>query len=1356
MRFTMTALCLTLWVSSPGCGGPPEPAFATRQGALTADRFQLPLNPPTASGYNKTAGWKWLAYEKPGVYHPGEDWNGNGGGNSDEGDPVYAIGSGEVTAAGAFGTGWGNIVVVKHELPNGENVWSVYAHLKEMTVSKGDTVAVGSLVGTIGRGHDNEYSAHLHLEVRTKDLPPSHWPKAKDAILASYLEPSVFIKAHEKPLEPCAVSSTGLTFIEETDACVERGGKYWWDAAGSGGHAFTTYTTDAGQPDSFSKWYLGIEQAGQYTIEIYVPDLPNLSKKAKYKLWLPGEQWVEVDQSKHRGEMVSLGTFSFAPGAALRLNDNTGEPYVGSSGPRLAVDAIRIAPATAVGHDPTALPAGDSGTAQAPQTAAADQTQQTGGCGTASPAPSLLWLLLFVRRRQRWLLVRQRLLAGLAALLVLGGCERGTVGDESLYEPPAVDDDTGIVIVGGIPRQLVPASAQVWGDLPDSWWAEPPVFGPELPQKVNHAPFQTPVREQVGQTCVDYAVVAGLEAVTHYESGSFPDVSEAHLAASHEDLSLQAALLAAQSTKLTTEEYWPATASSPKSGWEAHRVHGVKKFQAIPNPAASEVLRAHLAEGDDSNVILAMNHVATAWTNTGTVELPVGGTPSAWAHAVLLVGYERRKNASNKDRWFFRIKNSWGTGWGEAGYGWLSEDYVKTYVLAGAIVRQTIMPDAPASTCGDGVCTPPETCATCADCKCPPGTDCGAGGTCAKPGCTDTCSPGVSCSGGSLVSCVKGANGCHGTVTQACQYGCSGGACVAHPVAECTSGVCCNGGKFAPSTQVCEEEADAEWGCPWGTGCGDDVGVKRRPRHCSGKSASCTGTLGPWGGWTVAESCPATKACASSGSCKATSACSAAQCTCSNGPCCDGCDLKAAGTVCKVDASSEVACTWGTGCGADVAIHTRDRLCNGTTSACSGDYGPWKPWTLHADCGPSQVCGGSPASCTTSAGCSSAPCQCTSGPCCDGCNFKNAGTVCAPKAESEVGCPWGTGCGQSVAQKTRDRLCSGASAACDGPYGVWSDWSVVDACSDTEKCTPGKTSCTYTADCDAPKCECSSGACCDGCWFRPSTHVCDEETEVGCPSGAACGGDKGVRTRKRTCSGASGSCNGAWGSFSAWTVTGSCSTSQTCSGGSCVTSANCGDKCGNGTCESTETPKTCPSDCGAASFAVQPSLYYGNTPSSASLSCSSTASTSWHKGQSGGLPYWVFASNCGVPSTSSPTAYGGYNARWTFTIKKAGTYDINAWIPDQANACGFGADKLSQEVHYILTGSAKKQASGNQKASMGGNLAIFSGVSLGTGSHTLVLYDDAWGGCACNGAGCGTTSTRVFADTVGVNFKSAP
>ncbi|HLQ67470.1 MAG TPA: peptidoglycan DD-metalloendopeptidase family protein [Candidatus Limnocylindrales bacterium] len=70
-------------------------------------------------------------------------------------------------------TGWGNYVVIRHVLPDGETVHSLYGHLKprSVLVKQGDVVAAGQVIAQVGRtGHAT--SAHLHLEIR-KSLPAS-------------------------------------------------------------------------------------------------------------------------------------------------------------------------------------------------------------------------------------------------------------------------------------------------------------------------------------------------------------------------------------------------------------------------------------------------------------------------------------------------------------------------------------------------------------------------------------------------------------------------------------------------------------------------------------------------------------------------------------------------------------------------------------------------------------------------------------------------------------------------------------------------------------------------------------------------------------------------------------------------------------------------------------------------------------------------------------------------------------------------------------------------------------------------------------------------------------------------------
>ena len=59
----------------------------------------------------------------------------------------------------------------------------------------------------------------------------------------------------------------------------------------------------------------------------------------------------------------------------------------------------------------------------------------------------------------------------------------------------------------------------------------------------------------------------------------------------------------------------------------------------------------------------------------GEIPFPGSGDKVEGGHAVLAVGYDdARKIGTSKGA--LLIRNSWGTGWGEAGYGWLPYDYI--------------------------------------------------------------------------------------------------------------------------------------------------------------------------------------------------------------------------------------------------------------------------------------------------------------------------------------------------------------------------------------------------------------------------------------------------------------------------------------------------------------------------------------------------------------------------------------------------------------------------------------------------------------------------------------------------------
>ena len=154
-----------------------------------ADGFDYPVGPPDGAGYYDAQPFG------GGHAHLGSDWNGVRGGDSDLGDPVFAVADGRVSDTGDHGGGWGNVVRVVHLVRDDDGprvVESLYAHLERIDVRVGERVARGRQVGTIGTA-GGVYRAHLHFELRAalgRPLGGGYGPP--DA----QVDPTAFIDAH--------------------------------------------------------------------------------------------------------------------------------------------------------------------------------------------------------------------------------------------------------------------------------------------------------------------------------------------------------------------------------------------------------------------------------------------------------------------------------------------------------------------------------------------------------------------------------------------------------------------------------------------------------------------------------------------------------------------------------------------------------------------------------------------------------------------------------------------------------------------------------------------------------------------------------------------------------------------------------------------------------------------------------------------------------------------------------------------------------------------------------------------------------------------------------------------------------
>lgn len=126
--------------------------------------------------------------------HLAEDWNGEGGGNTDCNAPVYAAARGRIILADNF-LGWGNVIIIRHKLPDGSLVETQYAHLREI-LKKSGTVERREQIGTVGDG-DGRFLCHLHFELRTSDC--RDWGAVGGGYSADrkgWVDPSDFIDRH--------------------------------------------------------------------------------------------------------------------------------------------------------------------------------------------------------------------------------------------------------------------------------------------------------------------------------------------------------------------------------------------------------------------------------------------------------------------------------------------------------------------------------------------------------------------------------------------------------------------------------------------------------------------------------------------------------------------------------------------------------------------------------------------------------------------------------------------------------------------------------------------------------------------------------------------------------------------------------------------------------------------------------------------------------------------------------------------------------------------------------------------------------------------------------------------------------
>ena len=239
--------------------------------------------------------------------------------------------------------------------------------------------------------------------------------------------------------------------------------------------------------------------------------------------------------------------------------------------------------------------------------------------------------------------------------------------------------------------------------------ADPKSSAPQaLPPAVDLRPWCSPIEDQQNLgSCTANATVGVVEYFERRAFGKHLDGSRLFVYKTTRNLIgvtgdtgawLRNAMGAIVACGVPNEQYWPYTDDPVKFDLEPPSfVYAVgDNFEAtkyfshdplsknVPKPDVLASVRKHLAVGIPSMFGFWGYDSFDSAETPGHIPLPteeeLAGDP-AWGHAIVAVGYDDSlkitnavSNATTKGA--LLIRNSWGTSWGQGGYGWMPYDYI--------------------------------------------------------------------------------------------------------------------------------------------------------------------------------------------------------------------------------------------------------------------------------------------------------------------------------------------------------------------------------------------------------------------------------------------------------------------------------------------------------------------------------------------------------------------------------------------------------------------------------------------------------------------------------------------------------
>jgi len=250
-------------------------------------------------------------------------------------------------------------------------------------------------------------------------------------------------------------------------------------------------------------------------------------------------------------------------------------------------------------------------------------------------------------------------------------------------------------------RDYSPTTPKVKAMLADLGVAKAHVKTPALPATVDLRGYFSPVENQgaIG-SCTAHAGVGVLEYFERRAFNNHVDASRLFLYKVTRDLLgwtgdtgafLRSTMGAMALFGVPPEKYWPYDVARYDVEPTAFLYSLGQSFQAVtyfrldppgtPRPDLLAKIKSYLAAGLPSIFGFTCYSSLSQAQTTGRIPLPAAGDKVIGGHAVCVAGYEdglviKNTTSGAQSKGAFLIRNSWGTGWGELGYGWLPYDYV--------------------------------------------------------------------------------------------------------------------------------------------------------------------------------------------------------------------------------------------------------------------------------------------------------------------------------------------------------------------------------------------------------------------------------------------------------------------------------------------------------------------------------------------------------------------------------------------------------------------------------------------------------------------------------------------------------